>query len=71
LGGLGDSAGEYPIGVCPIERAHIGVDVVSGARAKIDVIGVLVHIECDQRMTVRERHGVIKRPLIEEASGAW
>jgi CIC family chloride channel protein len=52
--------------VMPTNDLHKGVDVARSLGAKIEVIGMLVHIEREDRCAARKRMAVIGCPLIDE-----
>jgi hypothetical protein len=54
------------LGVLPVDRFHKSVDVGCGLGAEIDVIGVLVHIERQDRRAAGQRVAMICGPLIDE-----
>src|SRR5712692_8398075 len=51
----------------PIDDRHEGIDIGGGSRAIIDVAGMLVHVEREDRPSARERRRMVRRPLIDEA----
>src|SRR5215213_3664153 len=52
--------------VLPTDRVHEGVDIASRLSAEVDVVGMLVHIERQDRRGAGERMAVVGRPLIDE-----
>lgn len=52
---------ESAVRILPAQCVHVGVHVITSTRAEVHVIGVFVHIERDQRMSIRQRHGVVER----------
>src|SRR6266511_6371858 len=50
----------------PVDRRHERADVVTGFGAVIYVIGMLVHIEREDRRSAGQRVAMIRRPLIDE-----
>src|SRR5215831_18229028 len=56
------------IGILPTDDGHKSVDVGCRLRAEVDVVGMLVHVECQDWRTTGERVAVIRRPLIYEFS---
>src|SRR6476660_9112599 len=56
------------IGILPPDDGHKGVDVGCRLRAEVDVVGMLVHIECQDWRTTGERMAVVRRPLIDKLS---
>src|SRR5437762_1628017 len=57
-------------GVRPVEVVHERVDIFRGGRAVVDVVGVLVHIERQDRRASRHAVGVVGRPLVYELAVA-
>ena len=51
-----------PAGPTPIGSGSLG--------AEIEVVGVLVHVECQDRPPAGERSGVVRRPLIDQPACA-
>src|SRR5512140_1288431 len=58
-----------PISLLP-DRVHERVDVAGGLGAEVDGVGVLVHIERQDRGAAGERVTMIGRPLIDKLAGA-
>src|SRR6516165_9467985 len=58
------------IGIFPADRLHEGVDVACGFGAEVDVVGMLVHIERQDRRAARERVAMVRRPLVDELAVA-
>src|SRR6267142_1359071 len=52
--------------VRPVDVFHERIDVFRGGRAVVDVVGVLVHIEREDRRASRHAVGVIRCPLVHE-----
>src|SRR5258708_13407125 len=59
---------EKPIRIAPTNRAHESIDVARRLGAKVDVIGILVHIERKNGNATSQRMAVVRRPLIDELS---
>src|SRR5258708_17745518 len=59
---------EKPIRIAPTNRAHESIDVARRLGAKVDVIGMLVHIERKNGNATSQRMAVVRRPLIDELS---
>src|SRR5205809_6285919 len=53
-----------PIDGFPANRVHERIDVGRGLRAVIDVVGVLVHVERENRRAAGERVAMVRGPLI-------
>src|SRR5215469_3973080 len=51
----------------PAYRAHEGIDIGGRLGAVIHVIGVLIHVEREDRPSAREVRRVIRGPAIDEA----
>ena len=62
--------GEHPLGIAPADGQHERVDIARGLGAVIQVIGVLVHIEREDRRAAGQRMAVVGCPLIDEPSVA-
>src|SRR5229473_1003377 len=45
----------------PIDDRHEGIDIGGGSRAIIDVAGMLVHVEREDRPSARERRRMVRR----------
>src|SRR5260221_1736754 len=52
--------------VRPVDRVHERVHIGRRLSAVVHVIGMLVHIEREDRLAAGERVGVIRRPLVHE-----
>ena len=50
----------------PIDVAHERIDVRLGIRAEVDVVGMLVHIEREDRDAARHGLGMFRRELVDE-----
>src|SRR6185437_12194695 len=59
--------GEAPAHLAPSDRRHEGVDISGRLGAVIHVIGVFIHVECQDRLTSGERMRVVRRPVVDEA----
>jgi hypothetical protein len=57
--------------VIPADHVHEGVHIRACSRAVIDVIGVLIHVEREDRLATGERRRVVGGPLIYEALTSW
>src|SRR5262245_44462803 len=64
-------AREQVVGIFPPDCLHERVDVSRGLGAVIDVVRVLVHVECEDGLTARERVTMVSRPLVHEPLVAW
>ena len=53
--------------VIPANGLHVDIDITRRCRAVVHVIGVLIHIEHQDRATASECRGVIGRSLVDEA----
>src|SRR5579863_6884143 len=53
-------------GIFPMDRFHEGIHIGRGLRAIVHVIGMLVHIEREQRATAGNVGRVVGGPLIDE-----
>jgi len=56
------------VDLSPIDVGHEGIDIRSGGRAEVQVVGVLEHVECEDRNTARHRIRVIGGPLVHQRS---
>ena len=54
----------------PVDVLHEGFDVCPGGGAKVEVIGVLVHVERKQRDPAGQRMRMVRRPLVDERAVA-
>src|SRR6202008_3707811 len=54
------------VGVGPADRPHESVDIVAGLGAVIHLIGVLVHIEHEDRLAAGKRRRMVGRPGVDE-----
>ena len=59
-------AGEAPGDARPMEVVQEGIDIGADVGAEIDVLGMLVHIEREDRYTARQTVGVVGRPDVAE-----
>src|SRR5712691_9566364 len=50
----------------PIDDRHEGIDIGGGSRAIIDVVGMLVHVEREDRLPAGQRRRVVHRPLTDK-----
>src|SRR5262245_28508579 len=62
--------GEQFVGIAPMDRFHEGVDIGRRLGAVVDVIGVLIHIECQDRLSSRQRVTVVGSPLVDKLAVA-
>src|SRR5216683_1600982 len=53
-------------GIVPVDRFHERIDVATRLGAIVHVIGMLVHVERDNRPSARNRIGMVSSPLIDE-----
>src|SRR5713101_620306 len=53
-------------GIVPVDRFHERIDVAARLGAIVHVIGMLVHVERDNRPSARNRIGMVSGPLIDE-----
>src|SRR5579871_6056140 len=60
---VGLEAARYRV---PADGLHEGVDVFRGGRAVIHGVGVLVHVERQDRPAVGERHRMVGRPGVDQ-----
>ena len=54
----------------PMQIAHDRVDIGSGIGAEVEVIGVLVHVEGEDRSRACQHMGVVGGPLVDQPAGA-
>src|SRR5215510_836998 len=59
------------VGIGPADRLHIGLDVVTSLGAIIHVIGVLIHVENEDRLPARKIGRVICGPAIDQPPITW
>jgi hypothetical protein len=59
------------LGILPADHLHKAIDVARGLGAEIHVIGVLVHIECQDRRAAGHHVAMVGRPLIDQLAIAW
>src|SRR5215218_10501665 len=66
----GADLAENAICVCPAHRLHKGVHIGRGLGPEVDMVGVLVHVEREDRHATGERVRMIRGPLIDELDHA-
>src|SRR5690349_15370054 len=54
----------------PVDGGHEGADIIAGLGAVVDVIGMLVHIEREDRRSAGERMAMVRGPLVDELAVA-
>src|SRR5205814_7147131 len=59
------------VGVGPADRLHIGLDVITGLGSIIHVIGMLIHVEDEDRLPAGKIGRVIRGPAIDHPPITW
>ena len=57
----------YPL---PIQICHHLINIGGCLRAKIEMLGMLVHIECENRSSARQAVRMVRRPLVNQPAQA-
>src|SRR5262245_29987355 len=64
------SLSEQSLDVAPANDVHEGIDIACRLGAEVHVIGVLVHIERENRRATRQGMAMVRRPLVDELAVA-
>src|SRR5262249_60736126 len=61
---------EQSLYVAPANDVHEGIDIACRLGAEVHVIGVLVHIERENRRATRQGMAMVRRPLVDKLAVA-